>query len=189
MYCACYLAMQRQQAQVVLYPIRKLNQVDQGKVCIYIYSTVVVICSARLNILVIKNFINIVCHNCAGVKRKVGKTDGDLIDVMKMLGELDREADERYEQREEKRMRRFLDAEEQRRQEAALAEDKRRQQERQHEENMQRMFLTFMQQTMSMCSGGSHRWNPPGPCPMPPPSYPPPYPQSPYDNPSREDLS
>ena len=112
--------------------------------------------------------------------------DGNLKDAMTILSELDREADERYEEREEKRMRMYLDAEDRRRQEFAIAEGRRRQDERQHEENMQRMFFSFMQQSMSMFGGGSHAWNPPGPSAMPPPPYPP-YPCSSYDDPSHQD--
>ena len=125
--------------------------------------------------------------NCAGVKRKLGKRDGDLKEAIKMLSELDKEADERYEEREEKRMKMFWDAEEKRRQESAVAEERRRREERRHEESMQGMFLSFMQQSMTMFSGGSHVWSPPGPCAMPPtPAYPP-YPQPPYDNPAHQD--
>lgn len=76
------------------------------------------------------------------------------------LEELDKRAEERYQVVEEKRMKLFLEAEEIRRKAYAEEEEKRRQEERWHEERMQYMFLSFMQQM----SAGRH----------PTPAFPPP---------------
>ena len=90
-------------------------------------------------------------NNCCicllvGTKRKRAIKEGLVKEVIKALDEIDREAEERYKEREEKRMRIFLEAEEMRRKAYAEEEEKRRQDERRHEENMQYMFLSFMQQ-------------------------------------------
>lgn len=63
----------------------------------------------------------------------------------------------------------FLDAEEIRRKGYAEEEKKRRENEQQHEECMQYMFSSFMQQTMAMIGGQGHSPQPPYP-----PAYPPP---------------
>lgn len=67
-------------------------------------------------------------------------------DLASALVELEKSAESRYEEREEKRMRMFLDAEEIRRKACAEEEERHRQEERKHEERMQYMFLSFMQQ-------------------------------------------
>ena len=120
----------------------------------------------------------------AGIKRKVIRKDGDLKEVVQMLSEIERETQEKYEEREDKRLKMFLDAEE-RRQIAYADEEKRRQEdERRHDEQMQYMFMSFLQQTMMMMAGGERGYPTPGqhppsthfrqPVPPPPPSTIPP---------------
>ena len=50
-----------------------------------------------------------------GTKRKIGKRESDLKEAIQLLGEIDKKAEERYEEREHKRMMAFLEAEEKRR--------------------------------------------------------------------------
>lgn len=96
--------------------------------------------------------IVIVClnHIIIGIKRKHTRKEGAIQEVIKALADKDKEAEELYEVKAEKRMRMFYEAEEMRRQAYAGEEEKRRQDERRHEENMQYMFLSFMQQVLPM---------------------------------------
>ena len=70
-------------------------------------------------------------------------------DVLIALGELDRKAEERHEAMEEKRMKLFFEAEESRRKACVEEEERRQEKERKHEEKMQYMFLSFIQQIAS----------------------------------------
>ena len=89
-------------------------------------------------------------------------------EVVKALGELDKAAEERYEEREQKRMRLFMEVEEARRRAYAEEEEKRRQAERLHEERMQYMFLSFLHHNlpatgtegMASCAGPSYNRQP-----------------------------
>jgi len=70
-------------------------------------------------------------------------------EIVKALGELDKAAEERYEEREQKGMRMFMEVEEMRRKVYAEEAEKHRQAERLHEERMHYMFLSFLQQNLS----------------------------------------
>ena len=128
-----------------------------------------------------------VLNYITGIKRKASRRDTELKEALQQLAEIDKRAEERYEEREHKRMLAFLEAEERR--ERAHAENQERQ--RQHEERMQYMFMSLMQQMLPRGGQGY----PPGPqyplstaheagyppptspaCPFPPHSY---YEQSP----------
>lgn len=80
--------------------------------------------------------------------RKSTRTDEDMKKIVKALGELDKAVEERYEEREQKRMWMFMEVEEMRRKVYAEEEEKHCQDERLHEERMQYMFLTFLQQIL-----------------------------------------
>ena len=103
--------------------------------------------------------------------------------MIQLLGEMDKEAEERFQEREDKRMKMFLDAEEVRRKSHA-EEKKRRANEQQHEERMQYMFMSFMQQSMAMLGGQGY----PPPTPYPHAVYPTPC-LLPSANPSVEPTS
>ena len=114
-----------------------------------------------------------------GIKRKAIKRDGDLKEVVQMLSEIERESQEKYEEREDKRLKMFLDAEERRRVAYADEEKRRQEDERRHDEQMQYMFISFLQQTMMMMTGGERGYPTPGqrlpsthfPQPIPPPTH------------------
>lgn len=89
------------------------------------------------------------CYIVGIVVRPPSKRSLELSKVVKQLGELDREAEKRYEESEFKRFRAFQDAEERREKSLLDAQERFRAEERKHEERMQRMFMTFMQQMVS----------------------------------------
>ena len=68
----------------------------------------------------------------------------DMKEVVKALGELGKASEERYEEREQKRMHMFMELEETRRRAYAEDEEKRRQAECLHEERTQYTFLYFL---------------------------------------------
>ena len=88
--------------------------------------------------------------------------------VVKALAELDKAAEQRYEERKQKTMRLFMEVEEARRRAYAEEEEKRRQAERLHEERMQYMFLSFLGHNlpargtkgMASCAGPSYNVQP-----------------------------
>ena len=84
------------------------------------------------------------------MKRKQCNKEADRIELLNMLHELDCRAEERFHEKEEKRLKMFLDAEEERRKKQHEEEKEMRMLEQQHEERMQRMFMGFMQQIMAM---------------------------------------
>lgn len=89
----------------------------------------------------------------AGIKRKHTRNEGGIAkELASALIELEKSAEERNEQREDKRIKFFLDAEEARRKACAEEEERYRQQERKHEERLQFMFLSFMQQMFTQGS-------------------------------------
>ena len=90
-----------------------------------------------------------------GIKRKASRRDMELKEALQQLAEIDKKAEERYEEREHKRMLAFLEAEERR--DRAYAEQQESQ--RRHEERMQYMFMSLIQQ---MLPRGGHG-HPPGP--------------------------
>ena len=66
---------------------------------------------------------------------------------------MDVEAEERFQEREEKRLKMFLDAEERRRKDLFEEEREMKKLEREHDERMQTMFMGCMQQMMTACFG------------------------------------
>ena len=90
-----------------------------------------------------------------GIKRKASRRDMELKEALQELAEIDKKAEERYEEREYKRMLAFLEAKERR--DRAYAEQQASQ--RQHEERMQYMFMSLMLQMLPR-EGHGH---PPGP--------------------------
>ena len=67
-----------------------------------------------------------------------------------MINKLDTKAEERFQEREERRLEIFLDAEEERRRNQHEEYEEMRKLEREHEECMQGMFMGYTQQMMSM---------------------------------------
>ena len=65
-----------------------------------------------------------------------------------MINKLDTKAEERFQEREERRLETFLEAEEERRRNQHKEDKEMRKLEREHEERMQGMFMGYMQQMM-----------------------------------------
>lgn len=88
-----------------------------------------------------------------GKQPKTTKKDANRADLVEIIHTLDVEAEERFQEREEKRLKMFLDAEEKRRKDLFEEEKEMKKLEREHDERMQRMFMGCMQQMMTACFG------------------------------------
>ena len=77
------------------------------------------------------------------IKQKYTRTDENMKEVVKAQGEIDKEAEEWYKEREQKRMVLFMELEETRRRGYSEEEEKHCQVERLHEERMQYKFFSF----------------------------------------------
>ena len=111
------------------------------------------------SIISLKYFIT--SKSCLGSKRKATcmQTDSQLLkEMVTLFNEFDKAAEERYEERQENRMKMFIEAEDRRQKACVEAEEKQRQDERRHEEHIQYMFMSFMHQTLSMMNG-NQAWN------------------------------
>ena len=88
----------------------------------------------------LKVFLHVISFNITTGKKR--KHQSELTEVLLCLGELERRAEERAEEREFKRRKFELEM-----------EDKRREAERKHEERMSYMFMTFAREMMGRSSG------------------------------------
>lgn len=70
-----------------------------------------------------------------------------------MLIELETKSEERFHEGEQKRLKMFLDAEERRQKDQAEEERMYRREQQRHEERMQAMFMSFMQNTVAVFAG------------------------------------
>ena len=107
-----------------------------------------------------------------GLKRKTAKESWMSTELATVLFKMDKEADERWEERERRHLMIEKEEERKRLQLEAELEEKRREQERRHELQMQSMMLSFFQQLHYGSNPTSHNPSLYGSSTRPVPYYP-----------------